>query len=296
MCFSDDPQNQAPFPKPAAYDPKRYALLAALLEARMQAEGAAPHLGTLLSIQRIENHKADTNNNGAFSTDYLGASWEYPNATYARRAEIWQAHKAYTAGLLYFLANDPQVPAATRKEMNLWGLCRDEFVDNDNWPYQLYIREARRMLGDFVMTQGDLQTRLTKPDAIGMGSYNSDSHNVQRIVTPEGFVRNEGDVQVPVQPYQIPYRIMLPRPGEAANLLVPVAFSASHVAYSSVRMEPQYMILGQAAGTAAKLAIESGKAVQDIDTAALTAKLRARGAVLEFVPSTERAVLPLIRR
>jgi hypothetical protein len=129
-----------------------------------------------------------------------------------------------------------------------------------------------------------------------MGSYNSDSHNVQRIVTPEGFVRNEGDVQVPVQPYQIPYRIMLPKPGEAANLLVPVAFSASHVAYSSVRMEPQYMILGQAAGTAAKLAIESGKAVQDIDTAALTAKLRARGAVLEFVPSTERAVLPLIRR
>src|SRR2546425_4948030 len=164
------------------------------------------------------------------------------------------------------------------------------------WPYQLYIREARRMVGDFVMTQKDLQTELTKPDPIGMGSYNSDSHNMERIVTPQGFVRNEGDMQVGVKPYQIPYRIMLPKRSEASNLLVPAAFSASHVAYSSVRMEPQYMILGQAAGEAAKMAIEGHAAVQEIDSGALTARLRQRGAIMEYVPSTERIVLPLIRK
>ena len=180
--------------------------------------------------------------------------------------------------------------------MNVWGLCKDEFVDTDNWPYQLYIREARRMVGDFVMTQKDLQTELTKPDPIGMGSYNSDSHNVERIVTAEGFVRNEGDMQVGVKPYQIPYRIMLPKRGEARNLLVPVAFSASHVAYSSVRMEPQYMILGQAAGVAAKMAIEGRNAVQEIDSSALTAKLRKQGAVMEYMPSVQTTVPPLFRK
>lgn len=296
MCFSDDPANQVRFAKPAGYTPQRYALLARLLKARAAAEGAAPKLATLLKIDRIENHKADVNNNGAFSTDYLGGSWEYPNASYRKRAEIWQAHKDYVAGLLYFLANDPQVPAATQAELNVWGLCKDEFADTENWPYQLYIREARRMVGDFVMTQKDLQTELTKPDPIGMGSYNSDSHNIERIVTPEGFVRNEGDMQVAVKPYQIPYRIMLPKRSEARNLLVPVAFSASHVAYSSVRMEPQYMILGHAAGEAAKMAIESGKAVQDIDSAVLTSRLRRQGAVMEYIPSTERTVLPILRK
>jgi hypothetical protein len=296
MCFSDDPAGQVPFPKPEAYNPRRYELLARLLTARTEAEGGPPKLITLLKPDRIANHKADVNNNGAFSTDYLGGSWEYPNASYRKRAEIWQAHKDYIAGLLYFLANDPQVPAATQKEMNLWGLCKDEFTDTDHWPRQLYIREARRMVGDFVMTQKDLQTDLTKPDPIGMGSYNSDSHNVVRIVTPEGFVRNEGDMQVAVKPYQIPYRIMVPKRGEARNLLVPVAFSASHVAYSSVRMEPQYMILGQAAGEAAKMAIEGRKAVQDIDTAGLTARLRKQGAVMDYVPSTERMAVPLFRK
>jgi hypothetical protein len=152
------------------------------------------------------------------------------------------------------------------------------------------------MVGDFVMTQKDLQTELTKPDPIGMGSYNSDSHNVERIVTAEGFVRNEGDMQVPVKPYQIPYRIMLPKRAEARNLLVPVAFSASHVAYSSVRMEPQYMILGQAAGVAAKMALDAGKAVQDVDSTALTANLRKQGAVMEYTPSVQTSMPPLFRK
>ena len=174
--------------------------------------------------------------------------------------------------------------------MNRWGLAPDEFTDTANWPRQLYIREARRMIGDFVMTQKDLQTDRTKPDPIGMGSYNSDSHNVERIVGPDGFVRNEGDMQVSVEPYQIPYRIMLPKRAEATNLLVPVAFSASHVAYSSVRMEPR-LILGQAAGAAAAIAITSNSAMQDMATDKLTAKLRSHGAIMENAPSAQDAAI-----
>ncbi|MCU1327723.1 MAG: putative secreted protein putative xanthan lyase related, partial [Bryobacterales bacterium] len=164
------------------------------------------------------------------------------------------------------------------------------------WPGQLYIRESRRMVGEFVMAQKDLQTELTKPDPIGMGSYNSDSHNVERIVGPDGFVRNEGDMQVPVKPYQIPYRIMLPRPAEAANLLVPVAFSASHVAYSSVRMEPQYMILGHAAGVAAKLAIANSTSVQTISVATLIRTLKEQGAIMEYVPSGQTPAIQILRK
>ncbi len=165
--------------------------------------------------------------------------------------------------------------------MASWGLCKDEFVENAHWPHQLYVREARRMRGEYVMSQKDIQNELTKPDFIGMGSYNSDSHNVQRIATPDGAVENEGDMQVPVQPYQIPYRMILLKRTEATNLLVPVAFSATHVAYSTLRMKPQHMIIGQAAGVAAKLAKHGGKAVQDVDPSALTAVLRRQQAVLE---------------
>jgi FAD-dependent oxidoreductase family protein len=296
LCFSDDRANQAPFPKPAGYDPARYALLARLIAAVTAKDGKPPALGTLMKIDRLPNGKTDVNNNGAFSTDYLGGSWNYPNASYREREAIWQAHKDYVAGFLYFLADDPQVPEALRAEMNRWGLARDEFGDTGNWPRQLYIREARRMVGEYVMVQKDLQTELTKPDPIGMGSYNSDSHNVERIVDESGFVRNEGDMQVAVKPYQIPYRVMLPRRAEARNLLVTAAFSASHVAYSSVRMEPQYMIIGQAAGVAAGLAIRSGKAVQEIDREELTGILHKQGAVMEYVPNPQAPVLQIIRR
>ena len=287
MCFSSVPANSVAFPRPEGYDPRRYTLLAELIKARTRAEGRVPDLKTLLKIDPIPNGKADVNNQGAFSTDYIGGSWDYPEASYARRAEIWKAHRDYQSGLLYFLANDMQVPEPIRAQMAKFGLCKDEFTDNENWPTQLYIREARRMIGEYVVVQQDLQTQRTKPDPIGMGSYNSDSHNIQRIVEPSGFVRNEGDMQVPVQPYQIPYRVMLPKRNEARNLLVPVCFSASHVAYSSLRMEPQYMIIGQAAGIAAWLAIESAKPVQEIDTAALTSKLLEQGAVIEYVPSKQ---------
>ncbi|MDQ6666436.1 MAG: FAD-dependent oxidoreductase, partial [Acidobacteriota bacterium] len=231
---------------------------------------------------RIPNGKTDVNNNGAFSTDYIGKSWTYPNASYAQRERIWQDHKEYIAGFLYFLANEPRVPAELRREMSRWGLARDEFTDSANWPRQLYVREARRMVGPFVMSQKDIQTDLTKDDPIGMGSYNSDSHNVQRVATADGAVENEGDMQVPVTPYQIPYRVLLPKREEVTNLLVPVCFSASHVAYSTVRMEPQYMILGEAAGRAAKMAIDRKCAVQDVDTKALTGKLVANKARMSY--------------
>jgi len=174
-------------------------------------------------------------------------------------SEIWQDHLAYTQGLLYFLANDPEVPASLRAEVSNVGPSKDEFVDTDHWPHQLYVREARRMIGEYVMTQKDIQTERIKPDSIGMGSYNSDSHNVQRIPTEAGFVENEGDMQVPVQPYEIPYRMVVPKREEATNLLVPVAFSASHVAYSTLRMEPQYMIIGQATGIAVAVHLDGAR-------------------------------------
>jgi len=229
----------------------------------------------------IPNGKTDTNNNGAFSTDHIGASYAYPNASYAQRKDIWDEHTFYEQGFFYFLQHDASVPKELHDLMAPWGLCKDEFTDTAHWPHQLYIREARRMVGVYVMSQKDIQTELTKPDSIGMGSYNSDSHNVQRIVNADGLVENEGDMQVPVTPYQIPYRVMLPKPSEATNLLVPVCFSASHVAYSTLRMEPQYMIIGQAAGVAAKLAIDANTPVQQIDVTALRAKLREQQAILE---------------
>jgi len=285
LCITRVKSNQVSFPKPDAYDPTKYGLLARMLKAAVDRTGRAPSFEELCNPIFGPNGKADVNNNGAFSTDYIGRSWDYPEADFKTRARIRQSHIDYVAGFFYFLAHDPQVPKSLRDEANEWGLAKDEFTDSDNWPHQLYIREARRMTGEYVMIQKDLQTELTKPDPIGMGSYNSDSHNVQRIVTKDGFVMNEGDMQVPVQPYQIPYRVMLPRRSEVRNLLVPVCFSASHVAYSSLRMEPQYMILGHAAGVAAAMAIAGRLPVQDIDRGALTRKLVEQGAVMEYRPS-----------
>jgi hypothetical protein len=295
MILSHDPNNQVVYPKPAAYDPARFELFARLLAAMEKKQGRASKLGEVLSISPIPNQKADMNNQGAFSTDYIGKSYDYPNASYARRAEIWRDHEEYTKGLFWFLSHDARVPVSLRKEANEWGLAKDEFLDNAHFPNQLYIREARRMVGEYVMTQKDIQTELAKPDAIGMGSYNSDSHNLQRIVTKEGFVRNEGDMQVSVQPYQIPYRILTPKRAEAQNLLVPVCFSASHVAYSTLRMEPQYMIMGQAAGVAAWMAIRGDRAVQEIDTATLTRTLVEHGAILEYKTQPQTAIIGRFR-
>ena len=288
MILTDNPDNRIPFAKPAGYDPYRFELAARWLQGFVSHHGRAPRMDEILLPARIAgDRKWDFNNRGAFSTDYIGKSWEYPNASYARRAEIWKDHRRYTEELFYFLTTDPRVPRETQAEMARFGLAKDEFVDNGHWPYQLYVREARRMVGDYVVTQKDIQTELTKPDVIGMGSYNSDSHNVQRYVQPDGTAQNEGNMEVGVKPYQIPYRVLLPKRAQAVNLLVPVCFSASHVSYSTLRMEPQYMIIGQAAGVAAKMAIESRKAVQEIDTAALTERLRALGAVFTWNPPAQ---------
>jgi hypothetical protein len=289
MILTDVPENRGRFPKPPDYSAERYELLRRFLDEFSRREGRSPRGDEILLPRAIANDKWDFNNRGPFSTDYIGKSWEYPNASYQKRRQIWQAHVNYTKGLFYFLARDPQVPRPLQEEMNQFGLAKDEFVDQDNWPHQLYIREARRMVGGFVMTQKDVQTELTKPDVIGMGSYNSDSHNVQRYVTEQGHAQNEGNMEVPVTPYQIPYRILLPPQGQASNLLVTVCFSASHVTYSTLRMEPVYMIIGQTAGVAAAMAIQGKSFLHEIDRRALTAILRSQGAVMEWEhPETKR--------
>jgi len=226
MILSEDPANSLAYPKPPGYDPKRYELMARLLAAETKRLGRVPVMHEVVLIARIPNKKADINNQGPFSTDYIGKSWDYPDGNYATKKRIWEDHVNYTKGYFYFLAHDPRVPASLQKEVNGWGLAKDEFTDNQNWPHQLYIREARRMVGEYVMRQKDIQTDLSKPDVIGMGSYNSDSHNIQRVATPDGAVENEGDMQVGVTPYQMPYRMIVPKRNQATNLLVPVPFSA----------------------------------------------------------------------
>lgn len=281
LCLSRNPENRTPFPKPKTYNPANWALLLRYLEGWEKFHQRTPRMKDLCIVNPLPNGKADINNFGAVSTDYIGASKGYPDGTYDQRALIWQDHMDYTAGLFYFLSHDERVPEALRKEVAEWGLAADEFAATNQWPHQLYVREARRMVGDFVMTQKDIQTDLRKPDGIGMGSYNSDSHNVQRFLQPDGTVQNEGNMAVPVSPYQIPYRVLLPKKKEVTNLLVPVCVSSSHVTYSTLRMEPVYMIMGQAAGVAAKLALAADKPVQDVDTAALKARLAELGAVFE---------------
>jgi len=275
MCLTDVPENRIPFPKPAGYDPGQYELLARIY--------AAGWTETFDKFDPLPNHKTDTNNHGPFSTDNIGYNYDYPDASYERRREIIQEHITYQQGWLYFIAHDPRVPADVRAEMNRWGLPKDEFEDNGHWPHQLYVREARRMTGKFVMTENELLKRKPTPESIGMGSYDMDSHNVQRYVTPEGNVQNEGDIGASTKgPYPIAYGSLVPKNGQAENLVVPVCVSSSHIAYGSIRMEPVFMVLGQSAATAAVLAIDSGTSVQDLPYEKLRARLLADGQVLEL--------------
>lgn len=275
LCITDRKDNQIPFAKPDGYNPAEYELLARYLQAAPDRK-----VGQLMNPIRMPNDKTDTNNNGPFSTDYIGMSWTYPNAAPAERAKIIDDHKRYTQGFLYFLANDPRVPPALQKEMNAWGMSKDEWINNDNWPTQIYVREARRMVGAYVMTQKDLITDRTKDDSVGVGSYNADSHHVQRVLKEDGTVVNEGDFQVPVDPYAISYRCLTPKSEQCDNLLVSVAVSTSHVAYGTVRMEPVFMILGHAAGVAAAMAIDDKIKVQSLHSKKLTEKLIKQKAVL----------------
>lgn len=257
MCMTNHPENRIPFPKPDNYDAAQYELL-------------LRHLATnpkdfFAKYDPIPNRKTDTNNHGPFSFDNIGKNYDYPEASYERRAEIIKQHYDYQAGQLWFLANDPRVPEYISSKMKTWGLPKDEFKDNNNWPHQLYIREARRMVGEYVTTENDVLHKREVPSPVGMGSYTLDSHNVQRYITPEGYAQNEGDVGVKTQgPYAISYGSIIPQKKECNNLFVPVCVSSSHIAYGSIRMEPVFMILGQSAAVAACMAIDKKLSVQNV--------------------------------
>jgi len=282
FCFSKDKANQAPFWRPEGYNPHEYELLAQYLPALRKVLGRDLILKDVFLYQPLQGNKADFNNMGAFSTDLAGANWDWPTASYARKAEIAQRVKNYDAGLFYFLSTDPRIPVSLQQELNLWGPAKDEFVDNDHFPWRIYVREARRMVSDFVFTQHDAQERTTKPDSVGIGSYQLDSHNVQRVIAEDGSVENEGDMFAATTPYELPYSCMVPKRGEVTNLLVPVCVSATHAAYGTIRQEPVYMILGQAAGTALAIAAKGHHDVQDVPVAELQKQLLADKAILHW--------------
>jgi len=279
FCASNHPDNHIPFPKPEGYDPKQYELMVRIYEAGWDQ--------TFNKFDEVPNRKTDTNNHGPMSTDNIGMNYDYPEASYERRREILREHRTYQQGWLYFVANDPRVPKDVQAKMQSWGLPKDEFTDNGGWPHQIYVREARRMIGEFVMTENELTKKRSTPDSVGMGSYTIDSHNTQRYVTPEGYVQNEGDIGVGIRPYPIAYGALVPKKSQSENLFATICVSSSHIAYGSIRMEPVFMILGQSAATAAALAIDGNLAVQDVPYAMLRDRLLKDGQVLEHASSDE---------
>ena len=269
ICLTNNPANRLPIEKPADYQPDRYELLI-----RYLGHGQPKTLRQILKMDLMPNNKTDINNNGPFSTDMIGENYEYPEADYEKRRAIIQKHLVYTKGLLYFIGNDPRVPESIRNEMLTWGYPKDEYVETGHWSPQLYVREARRMVGEYVMTQANCQGRELVTDGVGMAAYTMDSHNTQRLVI-NGMVKNEGDVQKGgFGPYPISYRSLIPKKSECSNLLVPICLSASHIAYGSIRMEPVFMVLGQSSAVAASMAIDANKAVQDIDIKKLQQELK----------------------
>lgn len=274
MCLTNDPENLVPFTKPDGYDPLRYELALRTIEAG-QWDGLGAPVG-------MPNKKTDTNNRGAFSSDNIGLNYDYPDGDYVTRAKIWAEHIQYQLGWCYFLANDPRVPEKIRNEVNRWGLAKDEFVDTNHWPNQLYVREARRMIGAYVMTEHNCRGTVAVDDAVGLAAYTMDSHNVQRYVK-DGYAMNEGNVEVGgFSPYAISYKSIIPKQEECGNLLVPVCLSATHIAYGSIRMEPVFMVLGQSAATAAAFAIDANTDVQSVDYAKLRERLLADAQILEW--------------
>ena len=275
MCLTDHPENRIPFTKPEGYSELWYELLFRNYE--------AGYKGIPWINSSMPNRKTDVNNNQGFSTDFIGQNYDFPEASYADREKIVARHRQYQFGLMWTLANHPRVPESVRKEVSRWGKCKDEFADTDNWQEQLYVREARRMVGEYVMTQHNCQGRVVAEDAVGLAAYTMDSHNTQRHVDANGHVRNEGDVEVGgFPPYPISYRSLVPKAGECANLLAPVCLSATHIAYGSIRMEPVFMVLGQSAATAALHAIDEKVSVQKVDYAKLRSRLLADKQVLEW--------------
>lgn len=282
MCATDHPDNRVPWPKPDGYDEREYELLLRYFEAGSTHKPWHP--------VRMPNRKTDSNNNGAFSTDFLGANSRWPEGSYAERAEIYREHLRYQQGLMWTLANHPRVPEEVRAHFASFGLAKDEFVEHDHWPPMLYIREGRRLVGEAVVTEHHCMGRAVAHDPVGMGAYAMDSHNTQRYVAADGTARNEGDVQVKVpQPYGISYRALTPQYEDADNVLVPVSLSASHIAFGSVRMEPVFMVLAESAAIAAAIAIERGCAVQDVPYDVLRERLLQAGQVLAWPASPPSA-------
>jgi hypothetical protein len=264
LCLTDSTENQVAITRPDNYDSTKYELLLRVME----VEPNRPY-DKIMNPNMMAHRKTDINNNGPFSTDMIGMNYDYPEATYERRAAIQKDHEDYIKGFLYFIGHDKRVPAHLQQEMLRWGYPKDEYITNGHWSPQMYVREARRMVGAYVMTQANCQGKVTVEDAIGMAAYTMDSHNCQRIVVEKNgmkMVKNEGDVQIGgFPPYPIAYRSLIPKKKECSNLIVPVCLSATHIAYGSIRMEPVFMVLAQSSANAAIIAIDEKKAVQDID-------------------------------
>jgi len=275
MCLTDHPENRIPFAKPEGYDEQWYELLLRNYE--------AGETGLPLINSSMPNRKTDTNNRLGFSTDFVGQNYDYPDASYAERDAIVARHLLYQQGLMWTLANHPRMPESVREAISKWGMSKDEFAEGGGWQEQLYIREARRMVSDLVMTQNHCQHNEPVEMSVGMGAYTMDSHNVQRHVDESGHVRNEGDVQVGgFPPYPIGYQAIVPKREECGNLLVPICLSASHMAFGSIRMEPVFMVLGQSAATAASLAIDAGVTVQEVSYDLLQKRLEDDGQILDY--------------
>ena len=288
MCMTRNVDNLTPWPKPEKYNEADYELLFRNFE--------AGDLRIPMHPLPMPNGKTDTNNNGAFSTDYIGGNFKYPEASYADRVKIIKDHLEYQKGLMWSLANHPRVPQTVRDHVSKWGLARDEFVGNGNWPWQIYVREARRLEAVRMVTERHCRAIDPVADPVGMGSYNMDSHNCTRYVDAKGNVQDEGDVQEgPGGPYPVGYGSLVAQPGKADNLLVPVCLGSTHIAFGSIRMEPVFFVLGQSAGTAAVMAIEGNLNVQDVPYAKLRERLLKDGQVLEFERKPLRpkaAILP----
>ena len=274
LCMTKVPENRIPITKPEGYDSTQYELLG-----RVSEKGWKEFFN---KYDPIPNLKTDVNNHGPVGFDNIGMNWDYPEASYKRRSEILKEHELYQKGLLYFITTDRRIPTEVREIMKQWGLVKDEFKDNGNWPYNIYVRESRRMIGEYVMTENEVLGKTKVPQSIGMGSYAMDSHNVQRYVTPEGYVQNEGDIGVtPEKPYQIDLGSVIPKREDCTNILVPVCISSSHIAFGSIRMEPVFMILGQSSGIIASMAIDGEKSIQDLNYNDIKTKLEASGQVLK---------------
>jgi hypothetical protein len=268
LCLTDNPDIRRPFEKPASYDPAKYELL--VRAARLMP----PDINQYLGVGHVSDTKYDVNNQGPLSTDLIGMNYDYPDGDYATRARIWQEHVEYTKGLMYFMSHDERLPEVLRNQVNRLGWAKDEFVDNDNFPTQLYMREARRLRGEYVMTQHNCLGEETVGDGVGLAAYAMDSHMCQRLVV-NGMVKNEGGILYSgFPPYPVSYRSLTPQRRECTNLLVPVCVSSTHVAYGSIRMEPVFMVLGQSVAVAASMAIDAGCAVQEVDVDVLRRKLK----------------------